>query len=326
MASRPVPAVDDPGIPTLAAVLQPHELNRHLRATLPVEWGTSEEVRRVRVLAHHPGSRCTVGMALRMTRGSHDLIGKVYAEDRSDVYQALERIKRAGFGPEAEYAIPDPIHYVAGLRLLLLEKAHGPLAQVLFLKGNEKDRVVASERCGRWLARFQALAPKAGPVLELNRHLIRLERWSRRIAKFGEPSAGKAARLFERLEAAASKCTGMEMTAGHASYSPSHIILGPARTVTFDWDGYDVAHPLRDVARFMIALRRLALGGLRSIRALDAEAELFLSAYMDAKRAGEAADLPFFQAATCLQLAVYNLSHQGRERIDAMLDEGLRIL
>ena len=73
-------------------------------------------------------------------------------------------------------------------------------------------------------------------------------------------------------------------------------------------------------------VRRLALGGLRSIRALDAEAELFLSAYMDAKRAGEAADLPFFQAATCLQLAVYNLSQQGRERIDAMLDEGLRIL
>jgi aminoglycoside phosphotransferase (APT) family kinase protein len=155
-----------------------------------------------------------------------------------------------------------------------------------------------------------------------------MERWSRRIGKLGEPFAGKAARLFGQLEAAASKLAGMEMAAGHGSYGPSQIILGPGRTVTFDWDGYDVAHPGRDVARFMIALRRLALGRLRSIRVLDAEAELFLKTYLEASHADAVTDLPFYQAATCLQLAKYNFSHQvshWKEKIEAMLDEGLRI-
>ena len=325
--SRPVPPVTDPGIPTLPAVLRPGELSQHLQGVLPVQWGTLHEVR-VGVLVHHPGSRCTLEMALRMTGGWHDLIGKVYSEDRLDVYLAMEQIKRAGFGPEEEYSIPDPIHFVSGLRLLLLEKVQGPLAQDLFLKGNERDRAVASGRCARWLARFHALAPKTGTVLDLNNHLICLERWSRRIGKLGEPVAGKAARLFSRLEAAASKLDGMEMSAGHASYGPAQIILGAGRTVTFDWDGYDVAHPGRDVARFMIALRRLALGRLRSIRALDAEAELFLKTYVDASHAGAVTDLPFYQAAVCLRLAKYNLSHQvsrWKEKLEAMLDEGIRI-
>ena len=75
----------------------------------------------------------------------------------------------------------------------------------------------------------------------------------------------------------------------------------------------------------LIGLRRLAQARLRSIRALDAEAELFLKSYVEASRAGAVADLPFFQAATCIQLAAYNCSHQVR-RCEALLDEGLRIV
>ena len=78
------PTPNDPGIATLPAVLDPAELSRYLQGALPTEWGTLREVR-VQVLAHHPGSRCTVEIAVRMTGGSYDLIGKVYAEDRSDV-------------------------------------------------------------------------------------------------------------------------------------------------------------------------------------------------------------------------------------------------
>ena len=190
-ASGTVQALDDPAIPTLPVVLEPVELSRHLQGGLRAEWGTLHEVR-VQVLSHHPGSRCTFEIAVRMTDGWHHLIGKVYSEDRSDVFQAMERIKRAGFGPEAEYSIPDPIHFVSGLRLLLLEKVQGPLAKELLLKENELDRAVACERCARWLARFHALAPRAGPLFDLNGQLTCMERWSGHIARLGEPLAGKA--------------------------------------------------------------------------------------------------------------------------------------
>jgi aminoglycoside phosphotransferase (APT) family kinase protein len=156
-----------------------------------------------------------------------------------------------------------------------------------------------------------------------------MERWVRRISKEGEPVAGKAVRLLARLEAAGFKLAVGEVSAGHGSFGPSQIILAPRRTVTFDWDGYDVANRSRDVARFMIALRRLALGRLRSIRALDAAAEVFLRTYEKASPSGATAGLPFYQAAVCLQLAKYNISHRvshWKEKIEAMLDEGLRIL
>ena len=43
----------------------------------------------------------------------------------------------------------------------------------------------------------------------------------------------------------------------HGAYR-QQIILTEERTITFDWDSYDVADPGRGVARFLVALQRLA--------------------------------------------------------------------
>ena len=105
-------------------------------------------------------------------------------------------------------------------------------------------------------------------------------------------------------------------------------MLAGSRTATLDWDGFDIADPGRDAARFLIALRRLALGRLGSIRALDASAEVFRSAYLAAGRADAAANLRFYEVVACLQLAKYNIVHRvphWREKLEALLDEGLRL-
>jgi aminoglycoside phosphotransferase (APT) family kinase protein len=118
------------------------------------------------------------------------------------------------------------------------------------------------------------------------------------------------------------------MRAGHASYSPAQIILAKGRTVVFDWDDYDVADPARDAARFIVALRRLAMGKLGSIRALDGAGQVFLRTYQSEAHLGTEENLRFFEAAACHTLAVYLLSHQVPrwvEKLEAMLDEGLRI-
>src|SRR5205085_12702373 len=108
-----------------------------------------------------------------------------------------------------------------------------------------------------------------------------------------------------------------------------HVLLAGDRTVTVDWDGYDVADPARDAARFIIALERLALGRLGSIRALDAAADVFKETYVAVGRPDVVAGLPFYKAATCLQLAAYGVYHKvfhWREQVATMLDGGLRIL
>jgi hypothetical protein len=322
----------DAGIATLAAVLEAGELGPYLRPALPVAWGAVRDVQ-VQVLQHHPGKRCTVRIELCATSGWHDLIGKVYAEDRPDVYEAMDALRKAGFGPDDEFSIPQPLAYLPALRLLVQEHVHGTAAEAIFLADVERrsglSPIVAAERSALWLARFQATAPQSGPVFDMGSYRRSLARRSSRVAALGGPFMDKSCMLFERLDVAAAALSSGGLCAGHGSYGPVHVLLAGDRTVTVDWDGYDVTDPARDVARFVIALKRLALDRPGSTRALDAAADVFEETYVAVGRPDVAADLSFFKAATCLQLAMYGVHHKvshWREKVAAMLDEGLRIL
>src|SRR2546425_4311213 len=169
------PLASDPGIPTLQRACDPVVLGEYLPEVLPSEWGTIRNIR-LQVLRHKRGEgRCTFEITLGTTSGCYSLIGKVYAEDRSDVYQVMQDIRRAGFGPEEELAIPRPVAFLAPLRLLLYEKAPGIRSTVSILNPLGPDRVLAAERCARWLARFHARGPQTGRVVGLEEQLRFLE-------------------------------------------------------------------------------------------------------------------------------------------------------
>src|ERR1043166_8674049 len=82
--------VREPGIPTLEKALDPVVLGGYLSQVLPSEWGAIRNVR-LQVLKQEPGKGCcTFEITVGTPRGCVSLIGKVYAEDRSDVYHAME--------------------------------------------------------------------------------------------------------------------------------------------------------------------------------------------------------------------------------------------
>src|ERR1041384_6365293 len=85
------------------------------------DWGPVQGIR-TRVLKCHPGKRCTFEITIRTERESHELIGKVFTEGRSDVHENMTGIQQAGFGGDSKFAIPTPIIYLPSLRLLLEEK------------------------------------------------------------------------------------------------------------------------------------------------------------------------------------------------------------
>jgi hypothetical protein len=317
----------DPGLTTLSEVLDPIALAKHLRlfSLPPWNWGTAEEVH-VRILRHKAGRRCTLELDLRTENDLHSMIGKVYATDRADVFQTMERIRQAGFGPQDEFSIPQPLVYLPSLCLLVQEKVGGLRAKEIFRAGDERSCAAAAERCARWLAQFHAVAPKAGPLFDSNCCLSLMRRRSQRIGELGRRFADKAARLLERLEDAASSLSPVEMCAGHGSYGGAHVIPAEGRTVVFDWDGYDLADPARDVGRFLAALRHSALGGLGSIRALDAAAEVFLRTYLSLGQPQVKRNRPFYEAVGCLKLAKHSLCHDRLEKTEATLDEGIRVL
>jgi len=321
----PSHVITDPGIPTLPEILDPVTLGTHLRQALPTTGAAIQDIQ-LQLLKHHPGRRCTFEIAVRTVKGWEHLIGKVYAEDRSDVYRAMEEISRGGFGPEAEFAIPRPVVYLAPLRLLLYEKAIGTRAKVLILNPNRFDRVLPVARCALWLARFHALGPRSGRVVCLDDQLRFLEDCWRGLADLGWPFADKASRLFERLNATAPRLGGIEMCAGHGRYSCGQVLLVEGRTVAFDWDTYRVTDPSCDVARTLIDFTRLGLKHFASIRAPDAVVDVFLKAYTAAGRMVVATHLAFQKAAICLERAKRDFEKDAREWAEAMLDEGLRIL
>ena len=93
--------------------------------------------------------------------------------------------------------------------------------------------------------------------------------------------------------------------------------------------GLALADRARDLARFMVGLKRLALRSRGSIRALDHEAEAFLEGYAAPHRSDQAAQLAFQKAAICLEHAKHDIHKRAsgwRERAEVTLDEGLRIL
>ena len=90
--------------------------------------------------------------------------------------------------------------------------------------------------------------------------------------------------------------------------------------------GYDVADPARDLGRFLAALRHSALSRLGSIRALDATADVFLRTYLGVGQPEVKRNLRFYEAAACLKLAKHSFYHARLEKMEATLDEGLRVL
>jgi aminoglycoside phosphotransferase (APT) family kinase protein len=242
----------------------------------------------------------------------------------------MEEIKRAGFGPEEEFAIPRPVAFLAPLRLLLYEKTLGTRATEFVVNPNESARVPAVERCARWLARFHAIAPRLGRVFLLDDQLFLLDQCRRCIANLGLPFAKKAGQLFDQLNAIALRLGRIEMCAGHGQYNSGQVILEEGRTVTVDWDTYNVADPSYDVARMLVGFKRLGLNYFRSLHALDGAAEVFLKTYVNTGRSDVTTHLTFQKAAICLERAKRDFDKQTqawrREMAEAMLDEGLRTL
>ena len=165
--------------------------------------------------------------------------------------------------------------------------------------------------------------------MHLNDQLSFMEECWRGLANLGPPFGDKASRLFDRLNATARGLGGSEMCAGHGMYTCGQVLLAEGRTVTVDWDTCRVADPSYDVARMLISFTRLGLKHFGSIHALEVAAEVFLKTYVAAGRSVVATHVAFQKAAICLERAKGDLDKESRgwrERAEAMLDEGLRLL
>ena len=291
-------------------------------------WGCPEEVR-VRIMGLDRDRRCTFAVALKTETGCHDMIGKVYPGNRSEVFEVMEKLWRAGFNADAEFSIPQPLAYVPSMRLRFEEAVEGRSVEEILLEEGLSKRLTAMQRCGQWLARFHATAPRLGRVTDLREELVSSKRWADSLAGLGEPFASKAEAIFQKLVAAASELAPIELRAAHGSYQPSQVMLAGRRTVVIDWDDFTLADPARDVASFIVKTQRLAIRHLGDVHALDSAVDTFLWNYVSSGIWEVLARLPLYRALWCLEAAERDLKSQlpqWCERIGIMVDEAERIL
>lgn len=314
----------------LAPFVDPQELQKQLLLLSPFEGdlGTVGEVRTT-VLKCHPGRRCAFQVILRAGDSSRELIGKVYTKECSSVFEVMAAIRRKGFDDDAEFSIPQPVLYLPNLRLLLVAKVKGTHAAQVFLEGDPREREMAARRSAQWLARFHALRGIPGGILSSHKMLRKSSRTFKHLVENCPSLESKAQQLLERLEPAWESLLDIPMAPGHGDFVPAHVFLGDDRVVTVDWDSFILSDPSRDVARFLLGIRRLAERHLGSIRALDSCAEIFLDTYLTEGNKHVAKNLPFYMAALCLRQAkrfVRRQRSRWQERAEALLDEGLRAL
>ena len=94
-----------------------------------------------------------LGLGDRLARGGP-------ADDRSDIFQMMCAVSRAGFDKESAFSIPQPLAWLPTLRIRLEEKVLGPTVKDVIHTGRPAEWTAAAERFGEWLGRFHRAAPR----------------------------------------------------------------------------------------------------------------------------------------------------------------------
>src|SRR2546426_1016180 len=146
----------------LTATLERDEFREALERLCVSEWhsGAIQETR-VQPIRSRP-NRCTVAIVVNSRTGQHELIGKIYADNRADVFDTMRRLSRDGFGTESDNSVPAPFGWLPALRVRLEEKIEGSSMNDVIRTGRSADWTAAAERCGEWLWRFHPPAPSPG--------------------------------------------------------------------------------------------------------------------------------------------------------------------
>ena len=258
--------------------------------------------------------------------GWQDLIAKVFATDRPDTLDVMQRLHQAGFGTTAQFAVPRPIAYLSSLRILLEEKVEGRQVKTILLEDDKSEQMEAVRRCGEWLARFHTTAPRFGNPVEPRPFLEHVRGWADMVSEFGKPLSAKCELLMKKLEAIVPVEGTFEYCQGHGSYIPSHVLLSNERTVTIDFDELELVDPARDLAWFLIALERFELKYHKPPDFYERLSGPFLEAYLKEGNRNTLRHLAFYKAAEYLHRARHDLYKRippVPEWAEKMLDQAL---
>jgi Phosphotransferase enzyme family len=245
---------NDPGLPQLAALLDPVRVRSHLPwAALAID---PQRVRTVEVemQRYEPEQRAT--LRCTVTPGGSDaplvLFGKTFCDARGRAIDERFRYfwQRAQVDPTAPLVAP-PLGYDAATQTVWQGAAEGtPLLQAL-----------ATGDVPALLAQVtQALSALHTAPLAWNRERplahwrAEARRRQTKIARAEPALAARAAALVDALDTLATRWPDVPQSLIHGDFHPDQVWLHQGRVVLFDFDEFTLGDPLEDIAEFAIKL------------------------------------------------------------------------
>ena len=305
-----IPVIDpfgvagDPEMPTLAAALDPAEVQRRFGRGLPRLAGRvpAERVgcvclQAIRVTRYKPGRRCVLEFDVVTDRPDAapeavTLVGKVRRRRPGEAdYRLLSALWDAGFAADSPdgISVPEPIGFVPELQLWLQRKVPGPVATDL-LAGPDGPALV--ER----IAEAAHKLHQAG-VRSERRHTMadELRILRERLPTLAEPGTRQERRIARLLDACDRLGAAIPEPAPrgiHRDFYPDQVIVDPGtgrRLFLIDFDLHCEGDPGLDIGNFLGHITEQSLRALGDPQALadreQAMEERFVALSGEATRA-----------------------------------------
>jgi aminoglycoside phosphotransferase (APT) family kinase protein len=289
--------LDDPGIPTLRAALDPRVAGPALAAVLSANGEPPAVLTEITVWRHKAGRRCVVGYAFTGPRGDFTLVGKVRAKG-ADVrtYQLQHALWQRGLGA-GRVQVPQPLGLSRELSSWWQRAVPG-------LDGPDalaRDGARAAERCAEALATLHATDPPAG----LPRH-----GWGDELGILDDRLASLARERPDwapRLGGVMSACRRLGSTLAsrpqrlvHRDFYPEQVRVDDGIVYLLDLDLCSLGDPALDVGNFVAHVLEEAVRRSTSLAAARRTAEAFATRYRQLAPDG---DPTAVDAATTIALA-----------------------
>lgn len=248
---------NDPGLPQLAALLDPQQLPSLLPwAALAID---SQRLRSVEVemLRYEPEQRATLRCSVTLDGAPAPLVlyAKTFGDARGRaIDERFRHFWQRALADTSAPLVAPPLGYDASTQTAWQGAAEGvPLLQALA----ESD---ASARSSLLTQVAQALAAVHAAPLAWNRERplahwrAEAQRRRTKIARAEPALAARAAALVESIDALAARWPDVALGLIHGDFHPDQVWLHQGRVVLFDFDEFTLGDPLEDIAEFALKL------------------------------------------------------------------------
>jgi hypothetical protein len=166
------------------------------------------------------------------------------AGDAESCWKNMLELWNSSFGKRRQPAgLPRPVEYIGGIDALIVERLPG---RVLLELGEPDTNAI--EGAMQLVADLHESDARPARRRTAERILRSLRRKAERVSANAPALAPPIRAVVEALESLPAK--DRELVPCHGDFSPRNVLVGPERCALIDWDRFQLADPVRDVACF----------------------------------------------------------------------------